>query len=81
MANDFGQFDGINEIGRLLELFFKKLLSIRFRGEAMSMVGYAVRFIEDNRLAMRRQDGTFEEDIECIVDPIEGRGGIFISNL
>lgn len=30
---------------------------------------------------MRRQDGTFEEDIECIVDPIEGRGGIFISNL
>ncbi len=42
---------------------------------------YAVRFIEDNRLAMRKQDGTFEEDIECIVDPIDGRGGIFISNL
>jgi hypothetical protein len=30
---------------------------------------------------MRRNDGTFEEDIQCIVDPQGGRGGIFISNL
>jgi hypothetical protein len=30
---------------------------------------------------MRRKDGTFEEDIQCIIEPREGRGGIFISNL
>lgn len=31
---------------------------------------------------MRRKDGTFEEDIQCIVQPNQqDRGGIFISNL
>jgi hypothetical protein len=30
---------------------------------------------------MQRKDGTFEEDIECIVDPSQGKGGLFISNL
>ena len=30
---------------------------------------------------MRRNDGTWEEDIECIVTPKQGRGGIFISNI
>lgn len=30
---------------------------------------------------MRRKDGTFEEDIECIVQPHQHAGGIFISNL
>jgi hypothetical protein len=43
--------------------------------------GWGIRFIEDNSLAMRRKDGTFEEDIQCIIEPREGRGGIFISNL
>ena len=30
---------------------------------------------------MRKKDGTFEEDIQCIVEPSGGRGGIFISNI
>lgn len=30
---------------------------------------------------MKRQDGTFEEDIQCIVEPINGKGAIFISNI
>jgi len=30
---------------------------------------------------MRRNDGTWEEDIECIVTPKQGKGGIFISNI
>ena len=30
---------------------------------------------------MRRSDGTWEEDIECIVTPKQGKGGIFISNI
>lgn len=30
---------------------------------------------------MKRIDGTWQEDIQCIVDPVNGRGGIFISNI
>ena len=30
---------------------------------------------------MRRNDGTFEEDIQCIIEPQAGKGGIFISNI
>jgi hypothetical protein len=30
---------------------------------------------------MKKKDGTFEEDIECIVEPLNGRGAIFISNI
>ena len=30
---------------------------------------------------MKNQDGTWKEDIDCIVDPVAGKGGIFISNL
>jgi hypothetical protein len=39
----------------------------------------AIPFIEDN--TMKNQDGTWKEDIDCIVDPVAGKGGIFISNL
>jgi|LakMenEpi03Aug12_release.lakeMendotaPanAssembly.Ray.scaffolds.fasta_scaffold178561_1 hypothetical protein len=39
----------------------------------------AIPFIEDN--TMKNQDGTWKEDIDCIVDPVSGKGGIFISNL
>lgn len=30
---------------------------------------------------MRRNDGTWEEDIECIIPPRQGKGAIFISNI
>ena len=30
---------------------------------------------------MRRKDGTWEEDIQCIIEPKRGKGGIFISNI
>ena len=30
---------------------------------------------------MRRKDGSWEEDIECVVDPRQGKGGIFLSNI
>ena len=30
---------------------------------------------------MRRKDGTYEEDIQCIIPPQQGKGAIFISNL
>jgi hypothetical protein len=30
---------------------------------------------------MRRNDGTFEEDIQCIIEPQAGKGAIFISNI
>lgn len=30
---------------------------------------------------MKRTDGTWQEDIQCIVDPVNGRGGIYISNI
>ncbi len=39
----------------------------------------AIPFIEDN--TTNNQDGTWKEDIDCIVDPVAGKGGIFISNL
>ena len=29
----------------------------------------------------RRKDGTWEEDIQCIVESSSGRGGIYISNI
>jgi hypothetical protein len=30
---------------------------------------------------MKRTDGTWHEDIQCIVDPTRGKGGIYISNI
>jgi hypothetical protein len=30
---------------------------------------------------MRNKDGTFQEDIQCILEPTNGQGAIFISNI
>lgn len=30
---------------------------------------------------MKNKDGTFQEDIQCIVEPTSNVGGIFISNI
>ena len=30
---------------------------------------------------MRRNDGNWEEDIQCIIEPHQGVGGIYISNI
>lgn len=30
---------------------------------------------------MKLSNGMFKEDIECIVEPLNGRGGIYISNI
>ena len=40
-----------------------------------------IPFIEDNYFNNMKKDGKFEEDIDCIIEPVDGRGAIYISNI